>query len=350
MNIKTIYKENLVLLDCISGSTAYGLALPSSDIDKRGVFHLPKSIFYGVGGVDQVSNSTNDESYSELGRFFELLLKSNPTMIELLNTPIDFVIHQHPFFEKITPELYLSKKCKDTFAGYAITQIKKARGLKKKILNPVEKKRKSLLDFCYVPQQQGAVPVLEYLQTLGISQSQCGLAKIPHMNEMYGLYYDENMSFKGIVKKENANEVVLSEVPKNVNPITIMSCNASGYSTYCKEYKTYWQWVEKRNEERYENTLSHGKNYDAKNMMHTFRLLTMAEEIAKEGKVFVQRNDREFLLKIRAGEYEYDTLLKMAEEKIISMQEAYQTSNLPEDVNQEKLVDLLVELREIVYQ
>ena len=46
--------------------------------------------------------------------------------------------------------MFLNKKCELSFVNYAYAQIKKARGLEKKIVNPVEKERKSVLDFCFV--------------------------------------------------------------------------------------------------------------------------------------------------------------------------------------------------------
>lgn len=60
------------------------------------------------------------------------------------------------------------------------------------------------------------------------------------------------------------------------------------------------------------NTLSHGKRYDAKNMMYTFHLLDMAAEILKDGQINVRRPNREELLRIRGGEYEYDDLIQRA--------------------------------------
>lgn len=119
------------------------------------------------------------------------------------------------------------------------------------------------------------------------------------------------MNFNGIYSGETANDVTLSSVPKGLNPIGTMNFNKDGYSIYCKDYKDYWDWVNTRNEERYENTISHGKNYDSKNMMHVFRLLNMAEEIAKFKQVNVRRPEREQLLKIRAGEYLYYDLVKL---------------------------------------
>ncbi|MEO1052389.1 MAG: nucleotidyltransferase domain-containing protein [Bacteroidota bacterium] len=349
LTVDSIKSHNLILLECISGSKAYGLDTSKSDTDKRGVFYLSRKSFYGLHSIDQISNETNDESYSELGRFFELLIKSNPTMIELLNTPEEHVMHQHPFFKHIKAEFYLSKQCKDTFAGYAITQVKKARGLNKKILNPIEKQRKSILDFCYVPYDQGAIPLQKFLEDKGLKQEDCGLTKIPHMHEVYGLYHDESGHYKGVMRKEEANDVALSSISKGEEPLTIMSFNKSGYSAYCREYKEYWEWVEKRNDARYDNTMAHGKRYDAKNMMHTFRLLNMAHEIAIDGKVNVRRPDRDFLLRIRAGDFEYEYLLEQAEDKISAMQEAYQSCDLPDSPDVEKLNELLVGFREEIY-
>ncbi len=49
-----------------------------------------------------------------------------------------------------------------------------------------------------------------------------------------------------------------------------------------KQYHAYWQWVEERNEARYQQNIEHGRSYDSKNMMHTFRLLYIALGIAIE--------------------------------------------------------------------
>ena len=114
----------------------------------------------------------------------------------------------------------------------------------------------------------------------GWKQEYCGLVNLPHMRDMYGLFYDEKEGvYKGIVRKDSTNEVLTSSIAKEIEPDAILFFNKDGYTKYCKDYKEYWEWVEKRNEVRYENTISHAKNYDAKNMMHTFRLLDMAIEI-----------------------------------------------------------------------
>ncbi|WP_416865779.1 MAG: DNA polymerase beta superfamily protein [Imperialibacter sp.] len=349
MSIEELRARDIIIFECLSGSHAYGLATPTSDEDIKGVFILPKVDYYGLNYVEQVSDATNDTVYYELKRFVELLARSNPNMLEMLYTPDDSVLKIHPLFKRLREMDLLSKQCKESFGGYAMTQVRKAKGLNKKILNPVERDRKSVLDFCFVAQGQGSIPVIDFLNKNGINQTECGVANIPHMHEVYGLYQGPG-EFRGIVSGSEANDITLSSIPSGLAPVAILSFNKSGYSKHCKEYKEYWEWAEKRNDVRYQNTLQHGKNYDAKNMMHTFRLLTMCEEIGREGKLHVRRHDREYLLSIETGEFQYDDLLQRAEEKIGEIEVAYATSALPEFPDVAELNRALVDMRDQFYR
>lgn len=353
MLMDTAYlKENhLLLLDSVSGSKAYGLDNAQSDTDIRGVFVLPKKIFYGLEYIPQINNESNDITYYELRRFIELLSKNNPNILELLNVPDDCVLYEHPLFAKIKQVQVLSKLCKNTFGNYAMAQIKKAKGLNKKILNPMSPDRKTILDFCYIIYQQGSISLPKWLKLRGLVQEQCGLVNIPHMRNIYAVYYDptNQLGYRGIMQKDNANDVVVSSIPRGERALTYLSFNKDGYSSYCKDYKEYWQWVSERNNERYLNTLDHGKNYDAKNLMHTFRLLTMAEEIAEQEKVIVRRTDRDLLLKIKKGDFEYEELVKQAEERASRLDELYAKSDLPDKPDVAQLEKVLVEVREEFY-
>jgi hypothetical protein len=346
--------HNHLLLKCISGSKAYNLQLPSSDTDIKGVYVMRKETLYGLTQVEQVSNVTNDEVYFEIRRFIDLLIKNNPNILELLSTPDYAILYRHPLMELIRPEDFLSRICFDTFAGYAKTQIKKARGLNKKINRPMEKERKSVLDFCYVISGPEAIPLRKWLSAKTLSQEDCGLVSIAHFRDAYYLYTNENLSegsrLSGIISGASANDVQLSSVPKGSVATTIMHFNKDGYSVYCREYNDYWEWVDKRNEARYQNTMSHGKSYDAKNMMHTFRLLNMAEEIALYKKVIVYRSDREELLKIREGAFEYDELINRVEEKMIRIEALYSRSDLPDEPDTKKAEEILIQIRESFYR
>ncbi|MES2730633.1 MAG: nucleotidyltransferase domain-containing protein [Bacteroidota bacterium] len=351
MTIDELKERNLIIFECISGSRSYGTDLPTSDTDLKGVYVLPEADFYGLNYVEQVNNASNDEVYYELRRFIELLYRNNPNLLEMLAVPADCLLYRHPAMDLISTRTFLSKLCQGTFAGYAMAQIKKARGLNKKILNPMSEQLKDILDFCFVTHAQGAMPVKDWLVSQGVEQSFCGLVNVPHIKNFYALFYDKNqeLGFRGIVK-EQSEDVVLSSVPEGMAPITHLSFHKDGFSSYCKDYREYWEWVEKRNEERYENTLKHGKNYDAKNMMHTIRLLDMAEEIATQHNIIVRRPNREFLLRIRAGEFSYEELVAMAEEKVQRIELLFAQTDLPEQPDFTTINNLLVQMRQTVYE
>ncbi len=212
----------------------------------------------------------------------ELLSRNNPNILEMLFTPQRCVLYRHELMDRLTPTMFLSRLCEQTFANDAYTQIKKAVGLEKKIVNPVEPEKKSVLDFCYVYEGQTAVPLKEYLNAHQLSAARAGLAAIDHLRDTYNLYYSQEHAYAGIVRKESSSDICLSGIPKGETPNALLYFNKDGYSMYCRKYKEYWEWVGKRNEVRYNTTMAHGKKYDAKNMMHVFRLLRMAREIATE--------------------------------------------------------------------
>ena len=53
MTIEDLREKGLIILECVSGSRAYGLETASSDTDIKGVFILPKSEYYGLNYIPQ---------------------------------------------------------------------------------------------------------------------------------------------------------------------------------------------------------------------------------------------------------------------------------------------------------
>ncbi len=351
MTIRDLKEQDLILYECISGSRAYGLATETSDTDIKGVFYLPRDRFYGLHYIEQVSNETNDEVYYELGRYVELLLRNNPNILELLSTPAESVLYRHPVMEHLTEDMFLSKLCKETFAGYAATQIRKARGYKKKVVNPVGKERKSVLDFCFVVTGYSSKTLKTWLGINNYRQEACGLTSIPHSKGLYALFYDKAaaLQYKGISSGETANDISLSSIPAGEKEVAYLFFNKESYSAYCKEYREYWDWVGKRNEARYSGNKAHGKDYDAKNMMHTIRLLQVAEEILREGRLNVMRPNREELLSVKRGDYEYEELLSKADKIMEGIVAAYEQSALPAAPNRQSAEQVLVLMRNKLY-
>lgn len=84
MTIDELRAKGLIILECISGSKAYGLDTPQSDTDIKGVFVLPKKDFYGLNYIKQVNNETNDIVFNAILPAFQI------AGIEFVKVPIGF--------------------------------------------------------------------------------------------------------------------------------------------------------------------------------------------------------------------------------------------------------------------
>lgn len=364
----TEYQKHLLndrlLFKAIRGSHAYGTNIETSDTDLVGVYAQPLNDILGFRYMEQINHNKNDEVYYELKRFIELAMKGNPNILELLNTPDDCILHTTPMFEFIRThkDIFLTKKLRNTFHGYAVSQIKKARGLNKKINWEMQRvERKDVLDFCYVIEEKekatsfkhwergneyyrnNGIPEEYYGENLvNVTRYMIGLAKVNNVKDLYSMYVLEG---GGGIIGEDSNDVQLRSIPKDAPFIGYLRFDKNAYSTSCKDYREYQEWLEKRNDARYNTNMEHGKGYDSKNMMHCMRLLNMAEDIALGRGIVVRRPEREELLKIRRGDIDYEELLDKAEEKAANIDKLFLDSDLPEDVNLDEVNNLLVGTR-----
>ena len=191
---QTIIDDKRLLFEHVAGSTLYNLNISDSDVDTRGLYIAPKEQLFGLGldYQDQVSDERNDNTWYELGKFCNLLLKSNPTVLETLFVPEDKIITTPS--EIIKPLLenrnqFITKKCFKPFVEYAYAQIRKARGQNKLIVNPI-KERLTPFDFAYTFYKQGSTKISNWLNNRGLYKDYCGLVHIPNMHDTYGVYYD----------------------------------------------------------------------------------------------------------------------------------------------------------------
>lgn len=435
-NFKSIREDNRLLYEYVRGSTVYGTAIEGkSDIDTSGVFMArPETLFgLGLGYEDYVADERGDNSWYELVKWVRGLTTSNPTMLESLFIPDKFVLYKDPiltpFFEN--RDMFLTKQIFNPVCGYAIQQIKKARGLNKKIVNPISKKPE-IFDECYVPRsdKNGSTNILNWLDYRGLKQKYCGCASLPNMLGCYEIFYDWGAHFKeegitpdicffhpeeyisttelayrlkngtiseeeyhkrykesqlyqminfifdfygfkdrkgdiceewlrkqlqldterhyrGIITEDSpTTEIRMSSIIKGDKRLTVMSYNKDGFSQACRKYKEYKVWEKERNPERYESNLD--KSYDSKNLCHSFRILTMGQEILEGKGMIVDRRevgDEKFLLDIRNHKFEYDELIARLEEKEAKMKELRENSSLPDKIDINMVNDMLFDIQ-----
>ena len=350
-----------IIFKTIVGSQAYSTSTSTSDVDLKGIYIQSPDDILSFKYEPQI-NVTKDETYYEVRRFLELLQVANPTMLELLYMPEECILIKAPVFYLILQhrDKFLTKRCLESFGGYANAQIKKASGLDKKMnWEQKDMKRKTVLDFCYVLYDGGSMPFKKWLELVNrtrnyanmkpVTQEDFGLAKIDHGRDMYAIYCLDNFNMKcktGVVSdEEKANDVRLTSIPKEADNAHYMYFNKEGFSTHCRKYREYEEWLLKRNTNRYVDNVNHGQKVDGKNLSHCRRLLDMAIEIANEGIVKVKRPNADYLLMIKRGEVPLLEIIDQAEKDILLLNDLYKNSNLPDDVDIEFVNNLLLEIR-----
>lgn len=373
----------------LRGSHAYGTNTETSDEDYFGVYVQNSNGILGFNYVDQINEDNNDTSIVEIKKFLDLLSIANPSMLEMLNSPEDCILYKHDSFNLVldNKEIFITKQCAKTFAGYATQQIKKAKGTDKKQNWEMDRvTRKTPMDFCYLHLKEKSIPLESFLEKNKLSQLFCGLSKVPHSRDMYALFYDYKsdmlfrrmdqyytsdviiyaklmkkiykffnrtplQGFKGIAF-ENSNDIRLSSIPVDCPKryfIGYVSFNKDGYVAHCDDYRSYETWLKNRNEQRFIDVKSHNQKIDGKNMLHCRRLLEMAKEISEGKGINVKRPNADYLLSIRRGEVDLQTLIDNADRDIKQISDNFVKSSLPDSVDKNLIDKILINIRKIIY-
>jgi predicted nucleotidyltransferase len=328
------------LTNCIfrylSGSHAYGLNTEESDEDYRGVFIAPlntafdlfQTSFMGQGSIanliknaekaiaiedytaaqemlrqaQEVDNGdlnfsvgtvrkiNNDEELQELRKFMKLAANCNPNIIEFLyindddktNQGKHLISHITPIWRQIRENrhMFLSKKARFTFSGYAIAQLKKIKAHRGYLLNPKGKPNRK-----------------DY--------------KLPEKSLIPAEHQNALLSVPSEYASKKWKNVVLQE---------------KRYRQCLNDFNSYKKWETERNDKR--KVLEAKCGYDAKHACHLIRLCRMAEEILRDGVVLVKRPDAQELLNIRQGNVPYEAIIEIADAMDAKLDALYKTTTL----------------------
>ena len=87
-------------------------------------------------------------------------------------------------------------------------------------------------------------------------------------------------------------------------------------------------------------------DYDVKNMMHCFRLILSTKSILNDHEPIVrfEGEQREFLMNIRKGKFQYEELMERLEEELASLEPLKEKSELQEKVNHKDIEKLYLDL------
>lgn len=339
-----------LLLEAVSGSRAYGTANADSDEDVRGVFALPAKAYLALAAPpNQVADARGDIVYYSLRRTIELLAAANPNILELLYLPDDCVRHCAPEMARLVAarDLFVTRECAASHVGYALSQIKKARGQNKWINQPQPREAPAKEAFCHVvPAQADGAPMRpRALADIGWNLAQFHAARVEHTRELYRLYHYGDAA-RGVFRNESLALESIPEADERLCYAGLLIFREQAWRQACDDHRNYWTWRAERNEARWRQQEAGEIDYDAKNLMHTVRLLMSGRSILEHGAPIVRFSGDALatLLAIRAGRWRYDDVIELAQGIAADCEALGARSALPEHCDVAAAGRLLAEL------
>jgi hypothetical protein len=299
-------QDNLIL-EAQVGSKMYGTNTEDSDTDLMGIFMPNKDYTLGIMKCEQVEIKTNPSSNPQantkddidrviysLPKFISMLVKNNPTALELLFAR-DSIVYDTSISRKLTgcSHLFVSQKAKHTYVGYAFSQ-------KAKVLN--KKDRYSQF-----------VAALEKLDVY----LQAGVTKLPVKLEM-----NTDLIKQGFWKIIEKGEDVLAAKQKLE-----------------KELAEYGRRLE----------LVKRLGYDPKFICHVVRLLDEGIELLTTGALQFPLKSAPLVLDIKLGNWTLPRILKEIEDRERLIEEVYTTCKLQHSPDIAGINELQIELLEEFY-
>lgn len=338
-----------LVLYVVHGSRAYGTSLPTSDYDYKGVCIAPKEYHLGfVRKFEQAEYKDPDAVVYELRKFMKLASDCNPNIIEVLWTDPEDHVHVSPAGRSLLEnrELFLSKKAKFTFSGYAKSQLGRIRSHRSWLLNPPKaqptRKEFGLPEQTSIGKERfGAIQaaVQARMDRWNVDWEVLPRAERIQFREAL----EKTIAEMGVSTYEDQWESACHLLGMESNFVELISAEKR-YRQAKIHWRQYQEWKANRNEQR--ATLEAQYGFDTKHGMHLVRLMRMGEEILRTGHVQVRRPDAEELLAIRNGAWTCDQLIEWAEEKERVLDELYETSTLCKQPDRDALDRLCVELVE----
>lgn len=359
--MKRLDIEKRAIVIGLAGSQSYRTNIAGSDTEYRGVTIGLKNYYFGFENFQQKDKGWDQEPgiYSELDnapdsaiyevrRYFNLAMSANPNILETMFLEPDQYLVVSPEGQLLinNRQLFLSKKLKHSFCGYAFQQIKRMESHRKWLLNPpIQKPRAS--DFGLADEipltKEELNAFLEFLYILVKDRIEY-LEEVPELYELLKVNFD----FKGVLKQNVMPPGVLdyvSYLTRSTKDFISLLHKTQTYRQELSHWKAYEEWKLHRNRERAK--LEEKCGFDSKNVSHAIRLLTMGLEALKDQTLYVNREkagDADYLRSIRLGEVSYEAVKEKADSLFAELETAYENTTLPKNVNHKKINDLCVDI------
>lgn len=346
--VKPNWLDERTLYKCIHGSHAYGTNTYESDIDIKGICVPPKEYYLGNKIFEQYEQrNPEDMAIYELRKFTRMALNANPNIFEILFVDPSCVLSMNPIIQPLfeNRDLFLSKKVKSSFFGYAKDRLKQIEKNKQWLRRPPVEPKKS--DF-NLPEQdafpKGLYDSFNAQVQSFIDNFQLDLSWLDDAERL-----EVTSAIKSQLHKAGLNaERIFSNLSRFSDSDALKTLlKENEFRGAKREYEQYTSHMTTRHPKRLE--LEKKVGYDGKDAGHLMRLLFMAEEICSGKGVIVKRPDWEYLLEIRRGEILLTDLMKQVDVQIKRIEEAYKTTTLPNKPNTDVIEQIVIKIIENIF-
>lgn len=302
--------NNIILLT-LGGSHAYGTNVETSDIDVRGVALEREQELIGLSNFEQFENHESDTTIYSFRKIIQLLLNCNPNVIEILSTKDNhiFTLTEEGKLLRNNINLFLSKKCINSFGGYATAQLKRLENALARDSYPQSEKEKHIM---------GSIKSM-----------------MAHLKEHYSDYTKSGKIdvYLDDSEKKDYDQEIFMDIELKHYPLRDFKDIYSEMNEVTKQYGK----LNYRNRKKTDGALfKHG--------MHLIRLLDMGTEILEGKGVHTYRPNREFLLDIRNGKYSYEEIFEFANERDKRFKYASDNTEIPSKAKYKEIEELVINI------
>lgn len=361
--------EHRTILATIVGSRAYGIHTASSDLDVIGVAVPPANVLFGCTKHFEQSSgreaigwlrsclSVSEEAAAQNGfegtiyslqKFCQLAMAGNPSILDVLFCDDTDVLWATPEGELLRKrrDLFLSQRCRHTFSGYAMQQLKRIRLHRRWIKNPPTHKptRAEFGLFDGISEQEMSQAMAMVRKVVDSWELDLGAVDKAARVQIH-TKIEEFLAEREILR--DGWMAATRKIGLGDNFMALLQAE-SAYKQAKADWDNYQTWRKNRNPKRAALELEHG--YDTKHAAHLYRLLKMGLEVLRDGVVLVRRDDADKIRDIRNGRLSYSELVATAERMDAELADVYESgeSPLPRNLNRDAVNDLCCEVTRLM--
>lgn len=310
--------KNIILLT-LGGSHAYGTEHENSDLDIRGCFLNNKYEILTSNKYEQFNNNETDTVIYSFEKLIRLLNNCNPNVIEMLGCKPEHYLYTSNIGKELldNKQLFLSKKCIQSFGGYANDQLRRLSNISNR----------------YVDQKEREQYILTSINNASHSFKE---RYLQYQEDSVNLYLDDAI-------QENFEKEIFMDINLNHYPLRDYVGLISEMQSILRSYAK----IGKRNS----RAIEHDKI--GKHMMHTIRLYLMCFDLLEKEEINTYRTyDIAFLLSVKNGLFLDENMQPIKEfyeyvndlEK--RLQYAIKNTCLPEQPNYKEINDFVASVNE----